>query len=96
MPVAYSNVEADLWEPFARLILEATYEATFWAALKNYQQTNSNKLFLTLVGGGAFGNKPHWILESLQKVISKFRNTPLDVKIVSFRAPNPMLKNFID
>ena len=96
MPVAYSNVEADLWESFARLILEATYEATFWVALKNFQQTNSNKLFLTLVGGGAFGNKPYWILESLQKVISKFRNTPLDVKIVSYRVPNPMLKNFID
>ncbi len=96
LPVAYSNVEADLWESFARLILEATYEATFWVALKNFQQTNSNKLFLTLVGGGAFGNKPYWILESLQKVISKFRNTPLDVKIVSYRVPNPMLKNFID
>ena len=45
-----------LWEEFARLILEATYEATLCAALLNSSKTGSNKVFLTLVGGGVFGN----------------------------------------
>jgi len=85
LPVAYSQVSADLWEPFARLVLEATYEATFRAALINYNSPGgSNKLFLTLVGGGAFGNKIEWITDAIGKSLELFKNTPLDVRIVSY------------
>jgi hypothetical protein len=83
LPVAHSHIDAIYWERFARLILEATYEATLYAAMVNIQKTNSNKVFLTLVGGGAFGNDIDWILESLIKVLKKFKNAPLDIKIVS-------------
>ncbi len=88
LPVAYSQVSADLWEPFARLVLEATYEATFRAALINYESNDrngegNNKLFLTLVGGGAFGNKTEWIIDDIGKSLELFKNTPLDVRIVS-------------
>ncbi|WP_196887586.1 hypothetical protein [Aureivirga sp. CE67] len=91
LPVAYSPVETDYWEQFSKLILEATYEATFWAALKNRKENNSNKLYLTLVGGGAFGNRENWILESLGKVLTKFKNTSLDVRIVSYGRSNKNL-----
>jgi len=84
LPVAYSRIEDSLWEKFARLILEATYEATFYAALINYQKTGNNKLFLTLVGGGAFGNKMEWIIDAIRNSLNKFSNTPLDVMIVSY------------
>jgi lipoprotein signal peptidase len=84
LPVAYSRIEDSLWEKFARLILEATYEATFYAALINYQKTGNNKLFLTLVGGGAFGNKKEWIIDAIRNSINKFINTPLDIMIVSY------------
>ena len=84
LPVAYSRIEDSLWEKFARLILEATYEATFYAALINYQKTGSNKLFLTLVGGGAFGNKMEWIIDAIKNSLNKFTNIPLDVMIVSY------------
>lgn len=88
LPVAYCSMETMYWESFARLILEATYEATLYAGLINYEKNNSNKVFLTLVGGGAFGNEEYWILESLKIAIDKFRNTPLDVKIVSYGRSN--------
>jgi hypothetical protein len=84
LPVAYSHIESFYWESFARLILEATYEATLHAALMNLEKTGCNKVFLTLVGGGAFGNAMYWITESLLLAMSKFRNTPLDVGIVSY------------
>lgn len=92
LPVSYSTLDSFYWESFARLILEATYEATFHSALLNIKKHNSNKLFLTLVGGGAFGNDIDWIYESLERTIIKFENTPLDVKIVSYGASNSLIK----
>ncbi len=96
LPVAYSQTEPFYWEQFARVILEATYESTLYTGVLNMENNNSNKVFLTLVGGGAFGNKEYWILESLQKAIRKFKNIPLDVKIVSYRKSNPNLIKFIN
>jgi hypothetical protein len=57
LPIAYMQMESiSTLEAFARLVLEASYEATFWAALENvHVHGGSNKLFLTLLGGGAFG-----------------------------------------
>ena len=96
LPVAYSDIEPSFWEPFARIILEATYESTLYAGVLNMENNNSNKVFLTLVGGGAFGNEENWILESLQKAIIKFKNVPLDISIVSRSRPNPNLMKCIN
>lgn len=92
LPVSYTYIEEFYWESFARIILEATYEATFYAAIKNLETYNSNKVFLTLVGGGAFGNDMGWIIESLVKVIEKFKNVPLDVRVVSYGKSNILLQ----
>jgi hypothetical protein len=59
LPVA--RVPSALWEKFALLVLEAAYEATMWAAVLNAQRGVSNVVFLTLLGGGAFGNRGRWI-----------------------------------
>lgn len=96
LPVAYSHIESFYWEPFARIILEATYESALYAGVLNMENNNSNKVFLTLVGGGAFGNEEHWILESLQKAIRKFKNVPLDIRIVSYGKSNPNLMKCIN
>ena len=45
----------------AALVLEAAYEATMWATILNAQRGASNVVFLTLLGGGAFGNQSSWI-----------------------------------
>ena len=91
LPVAYSQIEPFYWEYFARVILEATYESTLLAGVLNMENNKSNKVFLTLVGGGAFGNEEYWILESMQKAIRKFKNVPLDIRIVSYGNSNANL-----
>jgi hypothetical protein len=96
LPISYSDIETELWSDFAKIVLEATYEATLYVALKNYERTNNNKVFLTLIGGGAFGNKYEWIFNAIAKSIKKFSKTPLDIKIVSYGASNPSIKEFVD
>jgi hypothetical protein len=96
LPVAYSNIEKELWCDFAKLVLEATYEATLSAGLLNYQRTNNNSVFLTLIGGGAFGNEMDWIFSALETSIMKFSNTPLDIKIVSYGTSNSSLIGLIN
>lgn len=96
LPVAYSFVKSHFWKDFAQLVLEATYEATFYAALKNYSETGNNKLFLTLVGGGAFGNELSWIFSAIKNSVEKFRHTPLDVKIVSYSRSKLSVKTFVE
>ena len=98
LPVSYNHgnsLDLHYWESFAKLILEATYEATFHTALLNHTLNGSNKVFLTLVGGGAFGNRIEWIVDSIEKVVNKFKNTPLEVSIVSYGKSNPNLNRLI-
>jgi hypothetical protein len=95
LPIGYSGIQAVHWEPFARLVLEATYEATFYAALKNYQITGNPRLYLTLVGGGVFENEMQWILDAIEKAVLKFNSIPLKVSIVSFKRSKPEVANFV-
>ncbi len=95
LPVAYSNINPIYWEGFSRLILEATYEATFRTALLNSEVTGNNKVFLTLVGGGAFGNYQNWILESLAKSLEQFKESALEVIVVSYGGSNSGVQRLI-
>eukprot|EP00978_Attheya_sp_CCMP212_P005889 scaffold13164_cov51-Attheya_sp.AAC.1 len=85
LPVNYGEHPVEKWEAFARLVLEASYEATFHAAILNAASTGNNKVFLTLVGGGVFGNKEEWILDAIEKCLNMFAGYALDVNIVSYR-----------
>ena len=87
LPVAYGNQPTAQWESFARLILDATYEATVCAAIINASQGGVGKLFLTLVGGGVFGNREEWIVDAMASAIRKYQAYPLDVLVVAFRSP---------
>ncbi len=42
------------------------------------------KVFLTAVGGGAFGNRIDWIVMAIGKALRLHRHAPLDVKLVHF------------
>lgn len=88
LPVAYCSVEKSKCEAFARLVLEASYEASMYAALKNWATYGSPIIYLTHLGGGAFGNESSWIVDSMNIAFRKFRNTPLDVRIVNYDSPN--------
>jgi hypothetical protein len=95
LPIGYTRIETKEWELFARLILEGTYEATFYAALKNFESTGNNQLYLTLVGGGVFGNPIRWVLDAIEKSVAKFKNTPLDVHVVSYGGSKKTVKEFL-
>jgi hypothetical protein len=88
LPVAYGRVPAVHWEPFALLVLEAAYEATMWATVLNAQRDASNVVFLTLVGGGAFGNHGSWIRTAMRRALELTRNFDLDVRLVSYGTPS--------
>lgn len=92
LPVAYSPIAANKWEAFARLILEATYEATLHAAILNRQETRNKAVFLTLVGGGAFGNRDTWLVDSISKVIAQFKTEDLNLKFVSYSQPSLVVR----
>ncbi len=95
LPVAYSPIPAKHWNYFPRLILDSTYEATFSAALRNLNDTGCDKLYLTLVGGGVFGNKLDWILAAIDRSLKLFAATKLDVSIVSYGSSNRQVKSFV-
>lgn len=50
LPIACCKHPKQLWEPFARLVLEATYEATFAVAYLNSRQTGTNRVYLMRIG----------------------------------------------
>jgi hypothetical protein len=87
LPVAYSVHPAKLWEPFARLILEAAYEATLLAGLLNARRTGNPAVYLTSLGGGAFGNENSWIVAAMERAFRLHRRAPLRVAIVSHGRP---------
>ncbi|MFK7971237.1 MAG: hypothetical protein AB8F95_12760 [Bacteroidia bacterium] len=96
LPVAYSSLSDHLWEAFARIVLEASYEATFYAALQNYRSTGNPSLYLTLVGGGAFGNKAEWIFDAIERALQIFRATPLEVSMVSYGRSDKRTHDFVE
>lgn len=83
LPVAYSPHSENLWADFAILVLEASYEAVFCAAIASSRKSGNNKLFLTFLGGGAFGNKNDWVLQAIARSVQRYRDHALDVVIVS-------------
>lgn len=91
-PVGYSEVREETWEPLARLLLEASYEATLRAAVINANNGGSNKVFLTLVGGGVFGNEMSWILDAIKRALRVMEGSGLDVRVVSYRNSRPEVR----
>ncbi|MAG94705.1 MAG: hypothetical protein CMJ48_13310 [Planctomycetaceae bacterium] len=95
LPVAYSVHTEDLWADFAQLVLEAAYEATICAAILNCRETRNNELFLTLLGGGAFGNRDDWIFTAIERALTQFADVLLDVSIVSYGASKPRVQELV-
>jgi len=85
LPVAYHRAPSRDWAPFASLVLEASYEATLLAAVLNHRRTGNPRVYLTLVGGGAFGNETDWIISALRRALRLVRHHPLEVALVSHR-----------
>lgn len=95
LPVAYSGISPDLWEDFARLILEASYEAAVCAAILNARATGINRMFLTMIGGGAFGNSWHWITDSIKQVFRRYKNYEIDAVFISYGGSSSQIKEIM-
>lgn len=100
--VAYSGIRAQHWAAFARVVLEAAYEATLWSSLVFSAGADASpvshkyKVYLTFLGAGAFGNDMDWIICSMAKAVRKVRRVlynagicvQLDVVICHYRMIN--------
>lgn len=91
LPVAYSDHSSYAWKDFATLILDAAYDATLCAARIKAEMTGNKTVFLTLLGGGAFGNESDWIIGAIDRALRVHADSGLDIRIVSFGTSNPTL-----
>lgn len=95
VPVGYSDQPASCWEPLARIVLDATYEATLSAATVNAESTGNRSVFLTLVGGGVFGNRTEWIVDAIGRAVERHAGADLDVVLVSYGSSKPELRSLL-
>ncbi len=71
------------FEPFAKLILDAAYQATFAvAAIKALESNQRVNVYLTKIGGGKFGNRSRWVVDAIRKSLRKYEDYPLNVYLV--------------
>lgn len=76
------DVTSQMVRDSARMLLKAAYAGTIYAAA----QANTGKLYLTLVGCGAFKNELEWVLEALQErdITDVVKKSGLQVIIVLY------------
>ena len=96
MPVSYSGIHPQLWEPLGRLVLNAAYELSVRFAVEHAEQTGSKTLFLTLLGGGAFGNPTVWITDAILRALKIVEFSGLDVVVVSYGRSQPAVQDMIN
>lgn len=95
LPVAYGRGHPDAWARWARLVLEAAYEATLLAAVESARTSGNPTVYLTLLGGGAFGNQSAWIFAAIERAIRCAPPRGLDLAIVSYGRSNPAVRAFV-
>jgi len=96
LPLGYSGLARSQWEPFARLILEATYEATLLAAAEQADAGGSNLVLLTRVGGGVFDNDPAWIDAAIERAARIVEDAGLDIRVVCHRVVSPGVRRIAE
>lgn len=87
LPVAYCHLPRAHWAPFARFVLKAAYEATLLAGLLNAERGASDRILLTRLGGGAFGNADEWIDDALVRAVQIIGDQGLNIVVVSYGLP---------
>ncbi|WP_182871396.1 hypothetical protein [Stieleria mannarensis] len=95
LPVAYGRQSEDQWTEFARLVLDAAYEATLAAAVLNASRTGVNTVFLTLLGGGVFGNRDRWIIDAIERAFKIHADCGLNVRVVSYGRSKPAVAELV-
>ena len=65
------------------------------AGILNYLRNVNNTLYLTLIGGGVFGNKIEWIINAIYRSLNFYKYIGLDVVIVSHGRTNEYIQELI-
>ena len=92
LPVAYAqNTKPEDFEPFARVILRGAYEATLAVGTLHAATRPSGRatVYLTCLGGGAFGNALEWIVDAMAGAMEAYKEAPLDVILVHYGSQVP-------
>jgi len=67
-----------------------------WEAVLNARRGISKAVFLTLLGGGAFGNPEAWIASAIRRALTIVAGFDLDVRLVSYGAPSKSVLQIVD
>ncbi len=67
-----------------------------WEAVLNARRGISSTVFLTLLGGGAFGNPEAWVDFAIQRALTIVANFDLDVRLVSYGAPSKSVLQIVE
>ncbi len=93
----YNTIDNALWTPLATITLDAAYEATLLAAAVGAPQPSApRRVWLTALGGGAFGNPKEWIGTAIGRAIARAADLPLDVRVAHHRRHDRELSDFIE
>lgn len=86
VPISYDRLTSQKSSRrLAQVILDGTYEATIAAAAILSQVRGERvKVYLTMVGGGVFGNSHSWICAAIERAVRRFRAFPVDVFVVHY------------
>jgi hypothetical protein len=61
----------------------------------NAKRNENNRLYLTLLGGGAFGNETEWIITGIRRALNLYRDADLDAAIVSYGSSNSDVQELV-
>ncbi|MBX3274946.1 MAG: hypothetical protein KF729_32075 [Sandaracinaceae bacterium] len=93
----YASGSLEEWRPLATLVLDGAYEATLWAAALDAEEgAGSGKVWLTFLGGGAFGNDKAWIGHAIGRALARAEHVALDVRVAHFRKLDRELCALVD
>ncbi len=83
---AYSACPKDSWKNLAQVALDAAYEgALLAAAMQRDSDVGTGRVWLTFVGGGAFGNKASWIYSAMKRALARAATLNLDIRICHYQ-----------
>lgn len=63
--------------------------------MANAAQTGNRVAYLTLLGGGVFGNRDHWIADAIERAFQKHIDHELDIRIVAYDQSKPAIAELV-
>lgn len=89
-----SSPKLRYWRPFAQVVLDAAYEATLAVAAINLARGGPRDVYITLLGGGAFGNGPKWIEQAVRRALDLYVSSGLRVRLVHLSEHSPWMASY--